>query len=283
MGACIVMRIGHYTRLKGRVTYFRRKVPNFLRARLASTEICYKLGVISSMLAERLGRRLAVEADAFFEHAKTNSMLTSADLTKLIEAALAGWRELDAINAAEEIGRFGHPVLNPKDRATTWAELALAMIAREGTGASAYDAAFVSEMADKAGLKPISDDIALAAGGRALGLGLATHYLQSAVTIAAMHGLGNGRKGLPVQDWQGRLTALEAHLGLGRPRSPGQISSLQNDAAPTMIVPTQVAPVPPTEAPTTTAGSDPASTDALPFSELVEDYLRTRISIGAVK
>lgn len=65
------MRTGHYTRLKGRVTYFRRKIPEFLQVRLESTEICYRLGVVSSKLAERLGRRLAVEVDMFFEDART--------------------------------------------------------------------------------------------------------------------------------------------------------------------------------------------------------------------
>jgi hypothetical protein len=110
------MRTGHYTRLKGRVTYFRRKIPDLLQEQLASTEICYRLGVISSSVAERLGRRLAVEVDTFFDQAKTDAMLTSDDLTKLVQAALSGWREDDASEAAREIQVYGRPLLDPREK-----------------------------------------------------------------------------------------------------------------------------------------------------------------------
>jgi hypothetical protein len=61
-------------------------------------------------LAERLGRRLAVEVDDFFERAKSDPMLKSADLTKLVQTALAGWREDDAIDAATDVQRYGRPL-----------------------------------------------------------------------------------------------------------------------------------------------------------------------------
>lgn len=208
------MRTGHYTRLKGRVTYFRRKVPELLQERLASTEICYRLGVISSNLAERLGRRLAVEVDDFFERAKSDPMLKSADLTKLVQTALAGWREDDAIGAATDIQRYGRPLLDPREQATAWAELAIGIIEQVGKGISVYDTAFVTDTARSAGVATGEDQAVLATGGRALSLGLATHYLKSAVATASMHGLAVGRKRLPVGEWQERLFALEAFLGL---------------------------------------------------------------------
>lgn len=103
------MRTGHYTRLKGRVTYFRRKVPEFLQARLEFSEICYRIGAVSSRVAERLGRRLAVEVDMFFEDARTNPMLNAADLAQLVETAMLGWREISNADFAEGILRHGIP------------------------------------------------------------------------------------------------------------------------------------------------------------------------------
>lgn len=60
-----VMASDSYLRLKGRTTYFRRKVPGDLMGRLASTEICFRLGVIDRDSSVQLGRRLAVVVDAF--------------------------------------------------------------------------------------------------------------------------------------------------------------------------------------------------------------------------
>lgn len=110
------MRTGHYTRIKGRMTYFRRKIPELLQKRLSSTEICYRLGVISSRLAERLGRRLAAEVDDFFERATIDPMLNSADLTRLVQTAIAAWRADDAVEAALDIQSYGRPLLHPKEQ-----------------------------------------------------------------------------------------------------------------------------------------------------------------------
>lgn len=90
----------------------------------------------------------------------------------------------------------------------------MGLIQRNGVGASAFDAPFVVDMAIKAGLPAIADDVTVAAGGRALSLGLAAHYFRSAVETASMHGLSESWRGLPVTEWQGRLAVLEQHLGL---------------------------------------------------------------------
>jgi hypothetical protein len=78
-----VMAFDSFLRLKGRTTYFRRKVPGDLLSRLASTEICFKLGVIDRDSAVQLGRRLAVAVDAFFVSARRDKMLSSPDLSRV--------------------------------------------------------------------------------------------------------------------------------------------------------------------------------------------------------
>jgi integrase len=287
------MRTGHYTRLKGRVTYFRRKVPEFLQERLASTEICYRLGVISSGLAERLGRRLAVEVDDFFQRAKIDPMLNSADLTKLVTVALAGWREDDATEVAQEIQRYGRPLLDPKEQAKAWAHLAIGLIKQVSEGGSAYDQAFVADIAKSAGIAAGDDQDTLATGGRALSLGLAAHYLKSAVETAAMHGLTSGRQRLPVEEWQSRLSALEARLGLDRiaalarldGRAIAAVATGRREALPAATVhqdenrPPEgsLSQIKPTDQPSSAPSSE-AYAPAIPFSELVHLCLATRIA-----
>lgn len=279
------MRTGHYTRLKGRVTYFRRKVPELLQERLASTEICYRLGVISSNLAERLGRRLAVEVDDFFERAKSDPMLKSADLTKLVETALAGWRGDDVIGAATDIQRYGRSLLDPREQATAWAELAIGIIEQVGRGISVYDTTFVTDTARSAGVATGEDQAVLATGGRALSLGLATHYLKSAVATASMHGLAVGRKRLPVGEWQERLFALEAYLGLDQTAQVTRFDNPVTVPAPLTgqsIAVNTTATVPnPWRKPTDQAPSPSSAADdttATPFSALMDKCVAIRIA-----
>lgn len=277
------MRTGHYTRLKGRVTYFRRKIPEFLQVRLESTEICYRLGVVSSKLAERLGRKLAVEVDMFFEDARTNPMLNATDLSQLVETAILGWRETANADIAEDVNRLGKPLTNPRDSATTMAEMGMALIQRSGGGASAFDAPFVTEMAEKAGLPAMADSVDVTAGGRALSMGLAAHYLQTAVTLASMHGLDKGWRGLPVADWQQRLAALEQYLGLDMDRPFGPpIRRQPQEPASAVVV--EVAPMPILAATEHEIEVDDARDGGVViFSALVKIYLDDRIDRGQVK
>lgn len=277
------MRTGHYTRLKGRVTYFRRKIPGFLQARLESTEICCRIGVVSSRLAERLGRRLAVDVDMFFEDAKSNPMLNAANLTQLVETATLGWRETAHADIAEDVHRFGKALANPRESATTMAEMGMALIQRSGTGASAFDASFVIETAEKAGLPAITDDVALTAGGRALSMGLAAHYLRSAVTVASMHGLSKGWRGLPVADWQGRLESLEQHLGLDDQNPTSLSAQPKPRSTPPNLVAEERAPPAPQHAPDVIDAALVPPEVAVSFSLLVDTYLDTRIDTNEVK
>lgn len=100
------MALESYVRLKGRTSYFRRKIPAHLVIRLASTEICFKLGVIDRDSALHLGRRLAVAVDAFFVSARRNEMLSSHDLSAVLGAALQEWRATVQVE-----NNLGSPVL----------------------------------------------------------------------------------------------------------------------------------------------------------------------------
>lgn len=67
------MGVGSYLRLKGRASVFRRKVPEALRARLARTEICATLGIVSRDSAERGARQVAVAVGpTVFTHGKAS-------------------------------------------------------------------------------------------------------------------------------------------------------------------------------------------------------------------
>ncbi|MCF1742063.1 DUF6538 domain-containing protein [Paradevosia shaoguanensis] len=81
-----------FLRLKGRTTYFRRKIPADLQTQLASSEICFRLGVIDRDSAIQLARRMVVKVDAFFVSARKDEMLSSQELSALLGVALADWR-----------------------------------------------------------------------------------------------------------------------------------------------------------------------------------------------
>lgn len=277
------MRTGHYTRLKGRVTYFRRKVPEILQVRLASTEICYRLGVISSQLAERLGRTLAVEVDSFFERAKIDPMLKSADLTKLVQTALAEWREASNAGDAKSVHSFGKPIANPRDSATALAELGLALIERNGEGPSTFDASLVNEIAQKADLPIITNEVAAIAGGRALSMALAAHYLRSAVEVASLHGLSKGWRALPVADWQERLAALERHLGLDDKRQIAAPAPTVFQRELPVLKAQETAGLLPDLAEINAIEASPESRPDISFSKLVDICLDSRIAAKEVK
>lgn len=279
------MRTGHYTRLKGRTTYFRRKIPDFLQEQLASTEICYRLGVISSSVAERLGRRLAVEVDTFFDQAKTNAMLTSDDLTKLVQAALSGWREDDASEAAREIQAYGRPLLDPREKAEAWAKFAKGVIETVSEGDSVYTPDYVSTIAELAGVDLGSEPTTFDVGGRALSLGLAAHYLQSAVVTASLNGLAMGSRRLPVEDWQTRLFALEAHLGLDRAAQtqPRDRQGQPQPAADKIPTPPELQPPANETALDVVHGQEEPDLSQTLFSQVVAISLATRIAGKKIK
>lgn len=191
-----------FLRLKGRTTYFRRKVPGDLLSRLASTEICFKLGVIDRDSAVQLGRRLAVAVDIFFVSARRDQMLSSPDLAALLEAALPDWRA--------NVQPVPVPLVSTRQQAKTMASLADGLLRQQGDGYPVVDDAFITEKFDAAGIAAPQDQVALRLGGSVLTAGMAAHYLDTAAALARQNGHDRGFRKLPAGQWEERAERLRA-------------------------------------------------------------------------
>lgn len=198
-----------FLRLKGRTTYFRRKIPADLMSRLASSEICFRLGVIDRDSAVRLARRLVVEVDAFFVSARRNAMLSSHDLSRLLGAALEDWRS--AVQPTPV------PLVKPRHQAKSLAQMAGELLKRQSEGFGVVDPDFVAEMCARAGVQTPTDETALEFAGHALTAGMASHYLETAATLARLHDLDRGLFPLPVDQWTERSARLLARYGITEP------------------------------------------------------------------
>ncbi len=207
----------HYTRLRGRVTYFRRRTPVALRKKLASSEICIRLGVINRNDAQRLGRRLAAATDSFFEDASMNPILDGTALIRLVEQTIKGWRTGDDRTAARDSLEYGLTSrLSAKDKALIHAGLARDALEADEQGRLLYDDDFVREKFREAGVTPPEDPIALAQANQRLGRSLAVHYLETAIATARRHGLDADDRDLPLHKWQDQAAHLRKSLGLDK-------------------------------------------------------------------
>lgn len=206
------MATDSFLRLKGRTSYFRRKIPAALQTQLASREICFRLGVIDRDSAVQLARRLAVEVDAFFVSARRNRMLSSEDLSTLLGTALAGWRK--------SIQAVPIPLVSTRDQARTLASLADGVLHRQSDGFALMDDEFVAEKFKLAGLTPPADPMAIRIARNALSTGMAAHYLETAADLARMSGHDRGFFKLPVSEWEERAARLLAAHGAPEPMQP---------------------------------------------------------------
>ena len=118
------MGVGSYLRLKGRASVFRRKVPEAPRVRLARTEICATLGVVSRDSAERGARQVAVAVDVFFASALRNMSLSSIDLNRVVASTIEAWREGDERHDASFALAHGRTFGSPRENALHFAEMA---------------------------------------------------------------------------------------------------------------------------------------------------------------
>lgn len=191
-----------FLRLKGRTTYFRRKVPGALMSRLASTEICFRLGVIDRDSAVHLGRRLAVAVDAFFVSARRNEMLSSQHLTAVLGAALQEWRAT--------ILPVPMPLVSTREQANTMASLADGLLHRQSDGYPMVDDAFIAEKFGAAAIEVPTDPMALRLASNALTAGIAAHYLDTAAALARQNGHDRGFRKLPAKQWEDRAARLLA-------------------------------------------------------------------------
>ncbi len=225
------MGFGHFLRLKGRTSFFRRRIPEGLRARLAQTEICATLGVVDKDSAERGARRLAVAVDVFFASAMRDMSLNSSDLTRVISTTIEAWRESDERHDAGFVLAKGRTPSSPRDNAELFAELADTTLQAHGIGQSLHDADYVSARFAEAGIEAPPDPLDLQRAGHGLTLGLASYYLGLAVEIADRHDLRRGWRGLPVEHWRAHHNQLLRQLGAvpdgaGYRRAPDQADQL---------------------------------------------------------
>lgn len=147
------MGVGSYLRLKGRASVFRRKVPKGLRARLARTEICATLGIVSRDSAERGARQVAVAVDAFFDSAVRDMNLNSADLSRVVAATIQAWRENDERQDARFVLAHGRALGSPRENALHLAEMAEMALAAHGAGASLHDVSYIERRFAEAGIE----------------------------------------------------------------------------------------------------------------------------------
>lgn len=215
-----------FLRLKGRTTYFRRKIPADLMSRLASSEICFRLGVIDRDSAVRLARRLVVEVDAFFVAARRNTMLSSHDLSRLLGAALEDWRA--AVQPTPV------PLVKPRHQAKSLAQMADGLLKRQSDGFGVVDAAYITEKCATAGVETPTDATALEFAGHALTAGMASHYLETAATLARLHDLDRGLFPLPADQWTERSARLLARYGITEPANSSAPSRPHGE---TMVAP----------------------------------------------
>ena len=194
-----------FLRLKGRTTFFRRKIPGDLMSRLASTEICFRLGVIDRDSAVQLGRRLAVAVDAFFVSARRDKMLSLPDLFAVLGAALADWRT--------SVQPVPVPLVSTREQATTLASMADGLLRQQGDGFAVVDDHFITKTFAAAGIAAQEDPVTLRLAGNVLAAGMAAHYLDTAATLARQNGLDRGLRKLPADLWEERAARLLAPYG----------------------------------------------------------------------
>lgn len=269
-----------FLRLKGRTSYFRRKIPLRLQTQLASSEICFKLGVIDRDSAVLLARRLAVDVDAFFVSARENSMLSSNDLSALLSAGLQGWRD-----NIQPVPMSVH--VSTKKQATGMAALASDLLARQANGHAVVDDAFIREKLVAAGLNTEMDPVALRVAGSALASGMAAHFFETAAQLARQSGLDRGLFKLPADAWEDRAARLLDPFSLQdgvsvREGGATAVDAHPEPAAPASSSPPATLPVPATTS-NTAAGDEGATRfdreGGAVFSSQALYLVRERISI----
>ena len=219
------MGVGHFLRLKGRTSYFRRKVPENLRRRLVQGEVCVSLGVIDRSAAGCAARFLAVAVDRFFSDARKDNALNAVDLNRVCSVALRTWREEHERDVAARMLWRTKVRCDPREDVRDLVDLADTLIAQYDDGESVHEDHFVEDRCARAGVRAPSGAIELHQTGRALTLTLATRFLGEAIEIADRRELGRGLRGLPVARWRERHERLLGQIGyttdaLARPSSP---------------------------------------------------------------
>ena len=279
------MGFGHFLRLKGRTSFFRRRIPESLRPRLAQTEICATLGVVDKDSAERGARRLAVAVDVFFASATCDMSLNSSDLSRVISSTIQSWREDDDRHDARFVLAKGRTHGTPRYNAELLAELAETTLRAHGIGQSLHDTEFVAARFVEAGLQAPADPLDLHRAGHGLTLGLATYFLGLAIEIAERHDLGHGYRGLPVERWRNHHAQLQHQIG-SMPAAPSELQGKQ-DTVSGLLVQSDPGAVPPRvpeaaakdEVAPPTPATPQSSTAGPLFGDLMAESIEARIDV----
>lgn len=226
-----------FLRLKGRTSYFRRKIPTALQTQLASSEICFRLGVIDRDSALHLARRLAVAVDAFFVSARRDKMLSSHQLSAVLGSALQDWRST--------ILPVPEPLISTRKQAKDMAAMADGLLQRQSDGYPIIDDDFIAEKFGAAGIEVPEDPMAARLAGNALTAGMAAHYLETAAELARLGGLDHGLFRLPATEWEEKAARLLAPYGgveetaprPNPPQAPAPLNASAIAKTPSPVVP----------------------------------------------
>ena len=267
------MGVGSYLRLKGRASVFRRKVPEALRARLARTEICATLGIVSRDSAERGARQVAVAVDAFFASALRDMTLNSADLSRVVATTIQGWRENDERHNARFVLAHGRALGSPRENALQLAEMAETALAAHGAGTSLHDVSYIERRFVEAEIEPPRDAADTHRAGHEITLGLSSYYLGAAIELADRHDLGRGFRALPVERWRAHHERLLGQLGGATTRSGPTPSAAVSPPMPISVALPEIADTRAATPPRQTEG-----TSAPLFSEVIIESLKRRMA-----
>ncbi len=214
-----------FTRLKTRITYFRRKVPSDLKVQLGMTEVCLHLGPIETSAAGHYGRALASATDQFFLAARNDSMLTKDDLYRLLTDTLQHLRDHHRSGRDDRAASPGVPHSIPIDEeARLMGENGEMVIAGRDKGAYAYTPQFVAERLRASSL-PMQDHATLNALAGDLSAVLAVRFFEDALAMIGRNGLSDKLGGQEVK-WRQQSEFIRKELGLdGRPPAETSVSS----------------------------------------------------------
>lgn len=202
-----------FTRLKTRITYFRRKVPSDLRAQICLSEVCLHLGPIETWAAGQIGRALASATDQFFLAARNDSMLSKDDLYKLLTDTLEHLRDHHRSGRDDRASTPGLFFSKPiDDEARLMGDCAEMVIAARDKGSYAYTPDFVAERLQASSL-PSQDGATLKALSGDLSAVLAIRFFEEALAIIGRNGLSD-KLGREEVKWRRQAEFIRKELGM---------------------------------------------------------------------
>ena len=206
----------NYIRLKNRTSWFRRRVPQGVRAQIGCTEINIRLGEIERWKAEAVGLTLASQCTILFERARNprvNGVMLTGELNRLIAKSKDYLSTLYDDHRAT-MALDGHIVPSAvEDTVRIECEVAAHLIDRYDRGHFAFDDAFVRDRLADSNLNAERDPIEYRKLAGRLTLTLALNIFEKALAKADRNALNENRR-LPLSKWRNQAEVLRRQLGL---------------------------------------------------------------------